>query len=278
MDKLAVAICQMQVTDDKDNNLQKAAQMVNEAARMGACLIVLPEIFNAPYQTDRLADYAESIPGKTTDVLANLAMQNKILLVGGSIPEKDCRGKIYNSSCVFDEGGKIIGKHRKVHLFDIDIPGQISFKESDIFTPGNNITVIEHSGLRFGLMICYDVRFPEFARLATLAGAQLLVIPAAFNLTTGPAHWDLLMRSRAVDNQLFVVAASPARKPDASYQAWGHSMLVDPWGTIINQGDEKEEIVYAELDLSVIDKTRQELPLLEHRRLDIYELSNKKEY
>ncbi len=266
---LKTAICQMQVGADKAANLYKAGRMIKDASQH-AELIVLPEIFNAPYQTDLLAQYAEVIPGPTTEFLSSQARENKVLLAGGSIAEIDAAGKIYNTSCIFDEAGRIIAQHRKAHLFDIDIPGQIVFKESDVFSAGDRVTMIQHNNLCFSVLICYDIRFPELARSATLAGAQILVVPAAFNLTTGPAHWELLMRSRAVDNQVFVIAASPARNPEASYQAWGHSMAVDPWGNIITMALAEEEILYADIDLSLVEKVRRELPVLQHRRPEIY--------
>jgi len=273
---LPTAICQMQVGNDKAANLEKAAQMIKEASKK-ARLLVLPEIFNAPYQTDLLAQYAEPIPGPTTDMLAALAKDLQILLVGGSIAEIDTNGNIYNSSCVFAPNGKIIGHHRKLHLFDIQIPGQIVFKESDVFTAGEELQTIEYEGLSFTVMICYDIRFPELARLSALNGAQIIVVPAAFNLTTGPAHWELLMRSRALDNQLFIIAASPARNPTASYQTWGHSMIVDPWGRILAEGGTQEEIIYAEIDFAQLHKVRQELPLLQHRRPELYQKISRRE-
>jgi len=270
---LKAAICQMLISDDKNDNLSHAGEMIYEASKRQAQMIILPEIFNGPYQTELMAENAEIFPGKTTSFLSDLSRKNKIILVGGSIPEKDEAGKIYNSSYVFDEQGNLIGKHRKMHLFDIDIPEQIYFKESDVFTAGNSLQIIRHKDLTFAVIICYDIRFPELARLAALEGAQLLIVPAAFNLTTGPAHWELLIRTRAVDNQLFVIAASPALNPEASYHAWGHSMAADPWGTVINEGKTGEEIIYVQLDLSIINKVRRELPLIQHRRNDIYQFN-----
>jgi len=175
-----VAICQMMVGDDKEANLQRAADMIKEASRK-AKIIVLPEIFNAPYQTDLLPDYAESIPGSSSRFLSAQAQTNKVLLIGGSIPEIDAAGKIYNSCCVFDHTGNMIAKHRKLHLFDIDIPGKIVFKESDVFTAGKHLTFIDYQELRLAVLICYDIRFPEPARSLTLGGAQILFVPAATN-------------------------------------------------------------------------------------------------
>jgi predicted amidohydrolase len=275
VNKISAAICQMKVIADKDKNLQKAGEMIQASAAKGADLVVLPEIFNGPYDSQLFASFAETFPGKTTEFIANCARQNQVHIVGGSIAEKGEEGKIFNTCYTFNKEGALIGKHRKIHLFDIDVPGKIKFQESATLSPGDSITVIDFQDIRLGVMICYDVRFAELARAMALEGAKIIVIPAAFNTTTGPVHWETTMRSRAIDNQLFVIAASPARNPEASYQAWGHSMVVNPWGTIISEADRDEEIIFAELDLSEVDKVREELPLLKHRRLDIYKLDYK---
>ncbi|MEQ8236657.1 MAG: carbon-nitrogen hydrolase family protein [Syntrophomonadaceae bacterium] len=269
-DILKLAICQMLIGSDKSANLAHAGQMVDEAAQNGAQIVVLPEIFSIPYQTDLMVKHAEVCPGPTTFYLADLARSNRVILVGGSIPEKDKEGRIFNTSFIFDEQGLLIGKHRKMHLFDIDIPGQMTFRESEKLSAGNSLEVVQHPALKLAVIICYDIRFPELVRWAVLEGAQLLVVPAAFNMTTGPAHWEILFRNRAVDNQLFVAAASPARNIGSSYQAWGHSMIVDPWGTVIGQAGSDETILYADLDLDMIGRVRQQLPLLSHRRTDLY--------
>lgn len=275
MHNIKVGVIQMSVSDNKETNLKKAQAMIIKACQQGAQMVVLPEVFNSPYQTELFPDYAEPYPGPTTRLLSQLAAKHEVLLVGGSIIEKDGDNKLYNSSFVFNEKGQLLGRHRKVHLFDINLPGKITFRESDTLTSGNSITIIRHQGLCFSIMICYDFRFPELARAAVLEGAKLLVVPAAFTVTTGEAHWDLLMRNRAVDNQCFVIATSPARNPESSYQAWGHSMVVDPWGQIIAEAGEAEGIIYAELDFEQLEQIRQQLPLLEHRRQDLYQLNYK---
>ncbi|MDD3023504.1 MAG: carbon-nitrogen hydrolase family protein [Syntrophomonadaceae bacterium] len=276
MKKLNLAICQMKVGIDKNENLNNAEKMIGKAAGQGADVIVLPEIFNAPYEAKLFPAYAELYPGPSTDFLAATAQKFGICLVGGSIIEKDYAGRIYNSSFVFDDQGTLLARHRKIHLFDIALPGRITFRESDTLSAGNTLSIFKYKSLCFGLMICYDCRFPELARAAVLEGARILIVPAAFNLTTGPAHWELLMRSRAVDNQVFLAAASPARNTDSSYLAWGHSMVVDPWGTIILEAGIDEDIIFAELDFAVLEKVRNELPLLKQRRTDIYNLKYKK--
>lgn len=273
--KLTISICQMKVNSNRDSNLTRAGKMIGQAAESGAEMIILPEVFNSPYQTNYFPHYAELYPGPSTDFLAKQARDNNVCIIGGSIIEKDEQGKIYNTSFVFDNNGSLIGRHRKIHLFDIKIPGRISFRESDTLSAGNNITIVRYKSFCLGLLICYDIRFPELSRAAVLEGAEMLVIPAAFNLTTGPAHWELLMRSRAVDNQVYVAAASPARNSDANYQAWGHSMIVDPWGNIIAEADEKETVLTANLDFSTVKRVRDELPLLKQRRTDLYQLNYK---
>lgn len=269
MSYLKVAVCQMKVEKDKEKNLKKAGEMIEEAVQKGARLVVLPEIFNAPYQTDILPQYAETYPGPTTLFLQEQAIKHQTYLVGGTIPEKTSLGKIYNSSFIFDDKGNLKGIYRKAHLFDVDIPDKITFKESDIFTAGDKIDVIPHPQIPFAVLICYDCRFPEWAKLAALRGAKMLIIPAAFSLKTGEAHFELLMRCRAVDSQVYVIAASPARNPQASFQVWGHSMIVNPWGEIIAKGGTGEEIITASLDLSLIDKIRQEMPLLKQTKLKL---------
>ncbi|HWP96597.1 MAG TPA: carbon-nitrogen hydrolase family protein, partial [Syntrophomonadaceae bacterium] len=271
-DILTLGIVQMKVGSNRDENLAQAVAMVRKAASQDADLVILPEIFNSPYDSRLFPRYAESYPGLTSNFLAGLAAETGVILVGGSIPEKDDQGNIYNTSLVFDKKGCLIGRHRKIHLFDIDIPGQITFRESDTMKAGEELTLVQNDRVCFGLLICYDIRFPELAHLAALQGARMLIIPAAFNCTTGPLHWELLMRSRAVDNQVYLAAASPARNPQASYQAWGHSMIIDPWGRILAEADEQEQLVMASLDLDLVEEARRQLPVLQQRRDDLYDL------
>ncbi|KAH8701629.1 putative hydrolase, carbon-nitrogen family [Talaromyces proteolyticus] len=250
---------------DKAANLSHARAKVLEAAKAGASLIVLPECFNSPYGTQYFPKYAETLlPSPPTKeqspsyhALSALAAEAKAYLVGGSIPELEpTTQKYYNTSMVFSPTGALIGTHRKTHLFDIDIPGKISFKESDYG--------------KIGLSICYDVRFPELGMIAARKGAFLLVYPGAFNTTTGPMHWSLLGRARAVDNQTYVAMCSPARDMSATYHAWGHSFIVDPNANILGELEEKEDIVYADLDNETIESMRKGIPVTTQRRFDVY--------
>ncbi|EOD01563.1 carbon-nitrogen hydrolase family protein [Caldisalinibacter kiritimatiensis] len=273
MSQLRVGLCQMLVTEDKDVNIKKADEMIKKAVSSGAKLVVLPEMFNCPYDNSYFPKFAENCPeGKTIQFMSRAAKENNIYLIGGSIPEKDEKDNIYNTSFAFDTNGNIIGKHRKMHLFDIDVEGGIRFMESDILSKGEDITVFDTEYGKVGLSICYDIRFPELMRLMVLKGARIIVIPAAFNMTTGPAHWESLFKVRALDNQVYMLGTAPARNKESSYTSYGNSIITDPWGRVVSKLDEKENILIQDLDLNMIDKIRRELPLLQHRRTDLYTL------
>lgn len=275
MNDFQIALCQMKVGLDKTQNVKKAVKFIRKAGEK-ADLVVLPEMFNCPYQTDQFPSYAEGADeSPTLKAVSRAARDSEVYLVAGSIPERD-QDHIYNTSFIYNPTGELIGRHRKLHLFDIDVPGQIQFKESETLTPGDQVTVVDTDFGKLGVAICYDIRFPELARLMTLQGAQLLVFPGAFNLTTGPAHWEILSRTRALDNQVYLATCSPARDEKASYVAYGHSLVADPWGEVIFQAGIGEEILYASIKASRVDEIRQELPLLKNRRRDLYTLDLKK--
>lgn len=204
------------------------------------------------------------------------AKEHGVFIIGGSVPERE-GSSVYNTCVVVNPQGEIIGKHRKVHLFDINVPGRITFKESDSLTPGQSPTLVDTPWGCIGVGICYDIRFPEYAMLLRKKGAKILVYPGAFNMVTGPAHWELLQRARAVDNQLFVATCSPARDISNSggYVAWGHSTVVSPWGEILAKADENEAVVFAELEMSKADEMRENIPCWKQKRDDLYELNVK---
>lgn len=269
-----IAICQLKVIDNKEANINRALKMINTSTQNNADMVILPEMFNCPYDNSKFIEYAESKNSSITlKNISKAAADNQILVIAGSIPLLD-NDKIYNTCFIFNKKGEIAGEYRKMHLFDIDTP-KIKFKESSTLSAGNKIGVFETEFLKMGIAICYDIRFPELLRIITLKGAKLVVVPGAFNMITGPAHWEILMRSRAVDNQVFIAAASPARNEELPYVAYGNSMVISPWGDILVRADEKEEIIYADIDLSKIHKIRDELPLLKNRRDDIYEIIEK---
>ncbi|XP_037554248.1 omega-amidase NIT2 [Nematolebias whitei] len=273
MSSFRLAVLQLQVGSIKADNLSRARRLVKEAAGQGSKVMLLPECFNSPYGTNFFSSYAEKIPGESTQVLSEAAKENKVYLVGGSIPEEDC-GKLYNSCAVFDPDGEIILKHRKIHLFDINVPGKIHFQESETLSPGSSLSMFDTPFCKVGVGICYDMRFAELAQLYSRKGCQLLVYPGAFNMTTGPAHWELLQRARAVDNQVFVATASPARDEAASYMAWGHSSVVNPWGEVISKAGTEETIIYADIDLQYLADIRQQIPITCQRRDDLYAVTS----
>lgn len=264
-----LALCQMQVSMEKKQNLAAAESMIREAAEKGANVVALPEMFNCPYSNRFFREYAEQEGGETVRHLSSLARALKVYLVGGSIPELE-NDNVYNTSFSFNKEGEIIGKHRKLHLFDIDVKGGIRFMESETLTPGDSVTMLETEFCKIGVAICYDVRFPELFRKMTLAGAKLVILPGAFNMTTGPAHWDLTMRARALDNQIYFAAVSPARDTEGPYQAYGNSCVINPWGEFCGRTDARKSIVYAKIDLDYIEEIRSQLPLLKHRRPSLY--------
>ena len=275
MNKIKIALCQMNVVDNKQENILKATSMINEAVNHNSDFIVLPEMFNCPYSNDKFIEYAEEEHSSITlDSISKLAKKHKTYILAGSIPEKE-DSKIYNTSYLFDETGEIIIKHRKMHLFDIDVKGGIYFKESDTLTPGNQFSVAQTTFGKIGIGICYDVRFPQLAQINVSKGAEILFYPGAFNMTTGPAHWELLFRARALDNQVFCIGVAPALNEKASYHSWGHSIVVNPWGEVICQLNQKEELKIVEIDLDEIKKVRDEIPVLKNKRNDLYEIIEK---
>ena len=187
------------------------------------------------------------------------------------MPEQEGE-RVYNTCFVFSPEGEQIAKHRKVHLFDIDIPGGQRFMESDTFTPGEHFTVFDSPWGKIGVAICFDIRFVEQFRAMALMGAKLVLVPGAFNLTTGPAHWERSFRMRAVDNQVFTAGCAPAQDMTASYHSWGHSMVCDPWGRVLCSLEEEPGLLVQELDLAQTDAIRGQIPILKNRRTDLYRL------
>ncbi len=265
---MKTGIIQSPVTAEKERNLSNAEDCIRQAAEGGADIVVLPEMFNCPYYNAAFVANAEPRNGPSVARLSRAAAQNGVYLVGGSIPLLE-EGRIYNASFVFDRKGDVIAVHRKVHLFDIAIDGGQVFKESDTFTAGNSVTLFDTEFGKMGLCICFDFRFPELARVMALEGARCIFVPAAFNMTTGPAHWELMFRQRAVDNQLFTVGVAPARSYEG-YVSYANSMAVSPWGDVLYRAGEKPALAVVDLDLSQVESVRRQLPLLSARRTDLY--------
>ncbi|MBQ0052465.1 MAG: carbon-nitrogen hydrolase family protein [Treponema sp.] len=276
---MKLSLIQLKNLQNNDKNIDHAIEMIEKAAAGGADFVVLPEMFTCPYQASKFPLYAQEEGGTNWKKLSEAAKKFGVYLCAGSMPElevkRDCCEhveNIYNTSYVFDRNGNQIARHRKAHLFDVDIKGGPRFKESDSLTAGNEITTFETEFGTFGLMICFDIRFPEMARLIQLKGAKMILVPAAFNMTSGPKWWELMFRTRSVDNQIFTAGCSPARDTNANYVAWGHSMVANPWGTVLGELQEDEEILTVEIDFSEVEKVRAQVPLTTARRVDLYKL------
>ena len=286
---LTVAVIQLTCGADKEANLSHAREKVLEAASQGAKLVVLPECFNSPYGCAYFPMYAEPLPNLSPTLvqtskdespsyfaLSAAAKDAGVYLVGGSVPEfviSETGDKhYYNTLLFFGPDGGLLAYHRKLHLFDIDIPGGITFRESDVLSAGSKITVVnmpEYGNVMVG--ICYDVRFPEPAMLAARKQKCFaLIYPGAFNMTTGPMHWELLGRARAVDNQTYVVMCSPARDMAAEYHAWGHSFVADPAAKVLSRCEEEEEMLLVEMRPDEITKVRRGIPTNTQRRFSVY--------
>ena len=272
MEKIKIAAIQMSTVADKMENVRTVKTYLEKIKDENPDFVILPEMFCCPYQTENFPIYAEKEGEPVWQQLSGYAKQYGIYLIGGSMPEKDAEGNVYNTSYIFDREGKQIGKHRKVHLFDIDVKGGQTFKESDTLTAGDSDTVFDTEFGKMGVMLCFDIRFPELSRMMVNDGARIVFVPAAFNMTTGPAHWELSFRTRALDNQIYMVGCAPARDVSAGYISWGHSIVTDPWGRGIDMLDEKKGILLAELDMDYEEQVREELPLLKSRRKDMYKL------
>ena len=268
---MRLAMIQMNVVHNKEQNLTHARELLTQAARKGTDLAVLPEMFCCPYSNRFFRAYGEEEGGPAWSLLSRMARERRIYLVGGSMPELS-GGKVYNTSYVFDREGRQIAKHRKAHLFDIDVEEGQRFRESETLTPGDQVTVFETEFGRMGLCICFDFRFQELAKAMADQGAQLILVPAAFNMTTGPAHWELLFRQRAVDNQIFTLGTAPARNETEEYVSYGNSILVDPWGTVLARAGAGEEILLSEVDFARVPSIRRQLPIRSARRPDLYRL------
>lgn len=273
--KVKIAQIQAHVYEEKEKNMEELERNLERIKDENIDLVTLGEMFNCPYQTPCFPVYGEMERGETWQKLSALAKKYQIYLSVGSVPEKDEEGHVYNTAYVFDPQGNQIAKHRKVHLFDIAVKGGQCYQESATLTAGDQITVFDTKFGKMGICICFDCRFPEIVRLMTLQGARVILVPAAFNMTTGPAHWELMFRGRAVDNQCYMIGTSDARDEQAGYVSWGHSLVVSPWGDVVAQMDEKPGIQITEIDMDRVEAIREQLPLLSARRTDLYELKGK---
>ena len=270
---MRAAAVQLNSTDDADRNLEVAARLVAEAAAAGAELVVLPEKWNLLGPGELLAERAEPIEGGRAIGAARVwAREHGVTLVAGSVGERLTGSeRIANTSVLIDPEGGIVARYRKIHMFDVDVGG-VSYRESEHERPGKEPVVAEAGtlGTRIGLTVCYDLRFPELYRMLALADASIATIPSAFTAVTGEAHWEVLVRARAIENQLFVIAAGQSGPAPPHYESWGHSMIADPWGRVLAVLERGEGIAVADLDMDVLADVRARLPSLANRRPAAY--------
>ena len=269
---MRVALCQMRSGEDVEENLRIAEKLVREAADGQADLAALPEMFTYLGPAAGRAAAAEPVPGPTTERLAAIARERGMWVLGGSVIESDGEG-VYATSVLLDREGELVARYRKIHLFDVDLPGQSPFRESSTFTPGDQLVTHDTDAGRVGLSICYDLRFPELYRGLMVMGAEVLFVPAQFQHETGKDHWEVLLRARAIENQCFV--AAPGQwgtfgDPEKRRRSHGNSMIVDPWGRVLVRApDEGDGVWLADLDMAELRRIRQVLPALQHRRLGL---------
>ena len=268
---MRASVRQLNSQGDYHENMRVAMDLLERSRNAGADLAVLPEVFT--YRGDRAhsRDYVESIPGRSTEALAAKARELGMWVLGGSIPEvSDDPERSYNTSVLFDRDGNQVALYRKIHLFDVDIAGKVTAKESERIRPGNEIVYADIEGHRFGLTICYDLRFPELFRSLALMGCEAVFLPAAFTLQTGRDHWDVLIRARAIENSCYMLASGLVGKHESGGETYGHSMIVDPWGTVVANMPDAVGIVTADLDFERQARIRQEIPVLANRQPEAY--------
>ncbi|MGD9762270.1 MAG: carbon-nitrogen hydrolase family protein [Candidatus Binatia bacterium] len=262
------AAVQLLAGPDKEENFARTTALVREAAERGAALVVLPEMFFWRGPRAAEPEAAEPIPGPTTERLAELARTFGIVLVGGSLLERLAgSAKAYNTSTVHDADGALLATYRKVHLFDVEIHGHVDYRESDTRLRGDRPVIARTALGTIGLSVCYDLRFPELYRALLASGADIVCVPSAFTFPTGAHHWEILLRARAIENQVYVVAPNQIGRGPSGIHDYGHSLIVDPWGTPIARASNRESVILGEIDFDYLARVRRELPCLEHRTL-----------
>ena len=270
-DRIRVACVQMTSRADKAANLETAERLVAQAAATGADIVVLPEKWNAIGDAAVYHATAEPLDGgESVAAMSGWARTHGITLVGGSIAERrDGREKLSNTSIVFDSDGEIVATYRKIHLFDVEVGGVV-YRESEAEEPGGEAVLAEAEDWKLGLSVCYDVRFPELYRILALEGAHIVTVPAHFTTPTGKDHWQVLLRARAIENQLYVVAAAQVGETLPGKPAYGRSLIVDPWGLVLAQAPDEQTVISAELDRDHLEEIRAKLPSLANRQANAY--------
>jgi deaminated glutathione amidase len=259
---------QMTSTPDRARNVETALRLVNEAADLGAKLVALPENFSYMGPEEGRLASAETIEGPTLGALRELAKRRGLFIVAGSIPEAAPNPRMTaNTSAVIADDGSIVAAYRKIHLFDVNIPDGARYAESEVVVPGDKVVLAPTALGRIGLTVCYDLRFPELYRKLASLGAEVITIPSAFTLFTGKDHWEVLVRARAIENLAYVIAPAQVGRHSANRQTFGNAMIVDPWGVVLARCADGEGVCVAPFNRARLERVRQELPALKHRKL-----------
>jgi deaminated glutathione amidase len=266
---LRVAVVQLNSTADKDRNLEAAERLVHAAAADGAELVALPEKWNLLAAGPELLAGAEPLDGPTLTAARTWAGELGIHLLAGSVSEQGPDGKAFNTSVLVDPDGDDLAAYRKIHMFDVDVDG-IAYRESDHEEPGEEIVVAPLPQASLGLSVCYDLRFPELYRILAVRGARIVAVPSAFTLATGRDHWEVLLRARAIEDQVFILAPNQFGEAPPHFRSYGRSTIVDPWGVVLATAPDEECFVAADLDLAAQERVRESLPSLANRRPQAY--------
>jgi predicted amidohydrolase len=263
----------MDTKNDKEANVEMALSLLNEAGEAGADMAALPEMFTFMGNKEKYRNAAEEIPGPVTEQLATKAREHDMWVHGGSMFEvADDPGKVHNTTVVFDSDGQRQATYRKIHLFDVEIGDEVVTQESARVVPGDEIVTVDTDFATVGLSICYDLRFPELFSSLAGRGADVIVLPAAFTKHTGKDHWEPLLRARAIETQSYVVAPGQIGDKPNSIPSYGRSLVVDPWGNVITKASDTVGVVTADLDFEYLDTVQRELPSLEHKRPEVYDI------
>ena len=270
MKKILTAAIQLNTGSDKHQNIETATKLIKKAAYKGAQLIALPEAFNWRGSKKEILLNSEPIPGPTSIRMAELAASLNIFLLCGSIIESNPQGsKPYNTSFLLNPNGEILSCYRKLHLFTVKIKNKVSIDEKSIYSAGDEVKTALTPFGKVGFTICYDLRFPELYRTLADQGAVIIFVPSAFTWETGKAHWEILLRARAIENQVYIIAPNQFGKDAQGNNTYGHSMIVDPWGTVMVQCPDGEKIIYGDIDLGYLKEVRKKLPSFKHKRGDV---------
>ena len=270
MRKYMVAVVQMDTQNYKDAYWAQIADYIDEAAEKGAKLVAFPEVVNILSEEP---EFAEMIPGPTTELFMQKAKEHGIWVHGGSISEVNPEGeRTYNTTVLINPQGEIAARNSKLHNFDMTLPDGCCVRESDKKEPGKEITTVQTELGHLGFAICYDMRFPELFRLMTLQGAEVIFLPANFTMPTGKDHWEPILRARAIENGCYIIAPNQTGVKE-KFTAYGNSMVVDPWGAVIARASDKPGVILAEIDLDYLDAVRKRNPSVQNRRTDMYQLT-----